>query len=53
MPKNGNLCFYQTYSKMYAKKMDLPTSKYLMDYLYVIRDDVPFIFYKKVSLFCG
>lgn len=28
---------------------DIPTTKYLADYLYVVREDVPFRYYRKVS----
>ncbi|EDW34798.1 GL19779 [Drosophila persimilis] len=29
--------------------MEIPTTKYLADYLYVVHEDVPFRYYRKVS----
>lgn len=30
--------------------MEIPTTKYLADYLYVVHEDVPFRYYRKVSI---
>lgn len=50
MQENDNfLC--STNNKRYkiCPKMEIPTTKYLADYLYVVHEDVPFRYYRKVS----
>lgn len=46
--------FFDTY-KQYkvCPKMEIPTTKYLADYLYVVHEDVPFRYYRKVSARAG
>lgn len=40
-------CTYKQYK--ICPKMEIPTTKYLADYLYVVHEDVPFRYYRKVS----
>lgn len=40
-------CAYKHYKV--CPKMEIPTTKYLADYLYVVHEDVPFRYYRKVS----
>lgn len=40
-------CTYKPYK--ICPKMEIPTTKYLADYLYVVHEDVPFRYYRKVS----
>lgn len=42
-------CTYKPYK--ICPKMEIPTTKYLADYLYVVHEDVPFRYYRKVSFF--
>ncbi|XP_013100306.1 sodium- and chloride-dependent GABA transporter 1 isoform X2 [Stomoxys calcitrans] len=55
MHENDN--FLCTSSKRYkiCPKMEVPTTKYLADYLYVVHEDVPFRYYRKTkcSVFRG
>lgn len=39
-----------TTSNKMEEVADIPTTKYLADYLYVVREDVPFRYYRKVSV---
>lgn len=50
MHENDN--FLCSSSKRYkiCPKMEIPTTKYLADYLYVVHEDVPFRYYRKVSV---
>lgn len=41
-------CTYKQYQ--ICPKMEIPTTKYLADYLYVVHEDVPFRYYRKVSV---
>ncbi|XP_012159382.1 sodium-dependent nutrient amino acid transporter 1 isoform X2 [Ceratitis capitata] len=46
-------CAYKRYK--ICPKMEIPTTKYLADYLYVVHEDVPFRYYRKTkcSIFRG
>lgn len=50
----NKICAEQARNASSTNKMeevaDIPTTKYLADYLYVVREDVPFRYYRKVSL---
>jgi len=41
--------FFDTKQYKVSPKMEIPTTKYLADYLYVVHEDVPFRYYRKVS----
>jgi len=41
--------FFDTKQYKVCPKMEIPTTKYLADYLYVVHEDVPFRYYRKVS----
>ncbi|XP_067646144.1 sodium- and chloride-dependent GABA transporter 1 isoform X2 [Eurosta solidaginis] len=54
MQENDKLfCAYKRYR--ICPKMEIPTTKYLADYLYVVHEDVPFRYYRKTkcSIFRG
>lgn len=47
----NKICSGRTKNDKMEEAADIPTSKYLADYLYVVREDVPFLYYRKVSEF--
>lgn len=50
MQENDNfLCSSDNKRYKICPKMEIPTTKYLADYLYVVHEDVPFRYYRKVS----
>ena len=52
MQENDNfLCSSDAKRYKICPKMEIPTTKYLADYLYVVHEDVPFRYYRKVSYF--
>lgn len=48
----NKICAEQSKISKMEDAADIPTTKYLADYLYVVREEVPFRYYRKVSEFC-
>lgn len=46
----NKICAEQANNNKMEEAADIPTAKYLADYLYVVREEVPFRYYRKVSL---
>lgn len=45
----NKICAEQANNNKMEEAADIPTTKYLADYLYVVREEVPFRYYRKVS----